>query len=104
MNGTFFHMVYFWLKEPDNQQHRQKFEESIKRFIDGSDYVLMAHIGTPAMTPRAVVDNTYTYDLVVSFQSKEVHDAYQQEQVHLNFIAECKDLWDRVLIYDSITV
>lgn len=104
MTPTFYHMVFFWLKEPGNQQHRDQFEKSLKKFIHSTEYALGSHIGVPAMTPRDVVDNSYTYNLVVTFKSKEDQDAYQAEQVHHDFIKECKDLWERVQVYDSVAI
>ena len=59
------------------------------------------HIGTPAQTNRPVIDNSYTYSLIVTFPSKEEHDEYQQEEVHQVFIEEAKELWKKVLVYDS---
>ena len=32
--GPLLHIVYFWLKEPDNQEHRNQFETAIKKLID----------------------------------------------------------------------
>lgn len=97
-------MVFFWLKEPENQQHRNQFEQSLKKFIANTRFAMDSHLGVPAMTPRQVVDNSYTYNLVVTFRSKEDHDAYQAEQAHQDFIDECQELWERVQVYDSVTV
>lgn len=102
MKEPFVHAVYFWLKEPENQEARKKFEASIKAFIQQSAYVRSSHIGTPAPTSRPVIDSSYSYSLVVTFDSKEDQDKYQDEPVHLKFIEECKDLWEKVVVYDSI--
>lgn len=102
MKEPFVHAVYFWLKEPENQEARKKFEASIKSFIQQSAYVRSSHIGTPAPTRRPVIDSSYSYSLVVTFDSKEDQDKYQDEPVHLKFIEECKDLWEKVVVYDSV--
>ncbi|MBV6654886.1 MAG: Dabb family protein, partial [Mameliella sp.] len=60
------------------------------------------HIGTPAGTNRSVVDNSYSFCLIVTFDSKKEHDLYQKEQVHLNFIEQTKGLWSKIQIYDSV--
>lgn len=99
--GQFVHSVYFWLKNPDNKEDRKKFENSLLFFLDHSKFVLSKYIGTPANTNRPVVDNSYTYCIVVTFASKETHDLYQKEDVHLQFINDCNDLWTKVLVYDS---
>lgn len=104
MKEPFVHVVYFWLKEPENQEARKKFEASLKTFISQSSYVKSSHIGTPAGTSRPVIDSSYSYCLVATFDSKEDQDKYQEEPVHLKFIEESKELWEKVLVYDSIAM
>ena len=104
MKEIFTHMVFFWMKEPENQNHRDKFEASLSLFIDNSPQVVSRHIGHPAGTDRTVVDGTFTYSLVVTFYSKEDHDTYQADPAHHRFIDECQDLWERVQVYDSIVL
>ena len=74
---------------------------SLTRFIDHSQYIRSKLIGTPADTDRPVIDNTYTFSLLLTFDSKAEQDLYQQEDVHLQFIEESQDLWEKVLVYDS---
>lgn len=96
------HTVFFWLKNPDSLEDRKKFRASLQRFIDNSKYIQSVHIGAPAGTPRDVVDNSFTYNLIVEFDSKEDHDKYQEEDVHKVFVVESHELWERVQVYDSI--
>jgi len=102
MKGIFVHTVYFWLKNPDDQADRASFETSITKFINGSEYVQTKFLGTPAGTPREVVDNSYTYCLVATFNSKEEQDKYQEETVHKVFVKESEHLWNKVQVYDAI--
>lgn len=104
MKGTFIHMVFFWMKDPGNAAHEAKFEAELNKFIDNSPQVVSGHIGKPAGTPREVVDNSYQYALVVNFNSKEDHDVYQDDPAHHEFIEQCKDLWNKVQVYDSIQI
>ena len=98
---NFSHVVYFWLKNPDNNSDRQAFEASLKKFLKNSKYAQTRFIGIPAQTPREVVDNSYTYSLILSFPSKEIQDKYQDEPAHQIFIEEASHLWTKVLVYDS---
>ena len=100
-NGKFVHTVFFWLHHPESRKDRDDFEKSLIKFLNSSEYISTKHIGTPASTNRQVIDNTYTYCLMVTFESKGLHDKYQEEQVHKTFIAETEHLWKKVLIYDS---
>ncbi|MGL1885453.1 MAG: Dabb family protein [Reichenbachiella sp.] len=102
--NNFTHTVLFWFKEPDNQSNRALFESSITEFINDSLYVQFSHIGTPAGTDRDVVDSSYTYSLLVTFESVEDQDKYQVEEAHVKFIEACKELWTKVQVYDSLSI
>jgi len=102
MNGSFVHIVFFWLKEPDNPAARQAFEAALTKFIEGTPGIKSSHVGTPADTDRPVIDSTYTYNLVVVFDSKADHDAYQVHPLHKEFIENAGPLWERVQVYDSV--
>ena len=53
--------VFFWLKEPENNEHKKKFEKSLKELIKVKT-IKISHIGVPASTEsRDVVDHSYTY-------------------------------------------
>ena len=99
--GNFVHSVYFWLKNPENQSDRQEFLQALNTFISSSKYITSYHIAPPAGTPREVVDNTYTFNLIATFETAELQDLYQKEDVHLKFIEDASHLWERVQIYDS---
>lgn len=102
--GSFAHVVYFWLKNPDNQSDRQAFEKSLKNFIDNSAYIKTKFIGVPAATDREVIDNSYTYSLMLTFENKSQQDKYQEEEGHKKFIEESSGLWSKVLVYDSESI
>ena len=94
-------MVFFWLKI-DDQANREAFLSELRKFIDNADMIRSQHIGTPADTDRPVIDNTYTFSLVLSFDSKKEHDEYQEHQLHKDFIENASHLWEKVLVYDSV--
>lgn len=96
----FAHTVLFWLKDPENPEVRKKFEAEAKQLIATSKYAHFGHFGKPADTDRPVVDNSYTYSMIVTYESQEDHDAYQVEDAHKHFLEQCKPLWEKVLIYD----
>lgn len=98
IQGKFVHMVFFWLKPETDQK---EFVAGTKAFLEKIDVVRQYHLGTPALTPRDVVDNSYTICLVVTFDTKEDHDRYQQHEAHLRYVEQMKSSWTRVQIYDS---
>ena len=100
-DSNFTHVVYFWLENPDNQENRAAFETSLKKFLDNSAYAKTKFIGIPPAPSRAVVDGSFTYSLMVTFESAEAQKAYQDEAPHKLFIAESNNLWTKVIVYDS---
>ena len=104
MNHNFVHVVYFWFKNPTSETDRQLFETSLKKFMDASQFAQTKFIGKPAETPREVVDSSFTYSLICSFNSKEDQDKYQTEPPHLVFVEACKHLWEKVVVYDSLGI
>jgi hypothetical protein len=101
MEGNFLHMVFFWLKN-DEEKTKKAFLAELRKFIDHADMIRSQHIGTPADTDREVIDNTYSFSLILSFDSKKEHDEYQGHQLHKDFIANASSLWEKVQVYDSI--
>ncbi len=98
---TFAHVVYFWFKNPDSQADRATFEASLTKFLNSSQYAKTKFIGKPPKATRDVVDDSFTYSLILSFESAEDQAAYQEEAPHKVFVEECEDLWEKVIVYDS---
>ena len=102
IKGAFVHTVLFWLKNAHNIEDCTLFESVLNDFISSNPQTSSYHVGTPAATEREVVDNSYTYCLVVTFPDIETHDEYQVDPTHLLFIEKAKHLWEKVVIYDSV--
>lgn len=103
--GPLLHVVFFWLKEPNNKAHRTEFETAIKKLIDTNPQATANHLGCPAASEkRDVVDNSFTYCYTMSFPSLEAQNTYQTDPTHNLFIEEASHLWERVVVSDSIAV
>jgi len=102
MSDEFIHVVYFWLHNPESQSDRAEFESAIKSFIDNSEFAKGSFLGKPANTPREVVNNSWHYNLIVTFDDKEQQDMYQDEPAHVKFVEDAKHLWDTVVVYDAL--
>lgn len=100
-NSNFTHTVFFWLKNPDNPEDRAAFEKSLQKFLDNSGYAKTKFIGKPPKASRDVVDGSFTYSLIVTFDSAESQQGYQDEAPHKLFIDESSLLWTKVIVYDS---
>lgn len=103
--GPLLHVVFFWLKDPSNKEHRSLFETAIKKLIETNPQAIANHLGCPAASEkRDVVDNSFTYCYTMSFPNLEAQNEYQTDPTHTLFIEEASHLWERVLVHDSISL
>ncbi len=103
MQQSFIHHVYFWLKNPANQEDRQMLLNGIKTLIEIPS-IQSYHLGISADTDRGVIDNTYVFSWLTIFKDKTQEAIYQQDPIHLAFVQNCSHLWSKVIVYDSIPV
>ena len=97
----FVHTVFFWLAHPESQSDRDALHAGLGS-LKGINNISVAYIGKPADTRRPVIDHTYDFSATLIFTDRAAHDAYQVHPVHLEFVAECAHLWNRVQIYDAV--
>ncbi len=100
-DNVFVHHVFFWLANPSNQSEYQQLLSGIKSLANVSS-VKDIYVGVPADTDRPVIDTTYTFSLLLIFNSKAAQDEYQIDMIHQKFVDDNKHLWSKVLIYDSV--
>lgn len=98
----FIHVVYFWMKPGTSDAARAQTVEGCKKYLAKIPAVRHLWTGRPAMTPREVVDNSYDVGLCVVLDDSAGHDVYQEHPLHKDFIAENKENWQRVQIYDFL--
>jgi hypothetical protein len=94
------HHVIFWLKADTTDDQKQAFRKSLQS-LAGVETVKFVHVGTPAPIERAVVDTTYTFSLLVTFDDLAGHDVYQTHPLHLAFLDGFRQYFDKVVIYDA---
>lgn len=99
--NIFIHHVYFWLKNPGNKEDLNKLIKGLEK-LSKIDYIKLFHIGKPADTNRDVIDTSYSVSWLLFFKNKEEEERYQKDPIHLKFVEECKDLWQKVVVYDSV--
>lgn len=95
----FLHLVYFYFHDNGNAPTVAKACQDYLTNIPG---VVRLEVGTPAGTPRSVVDNDYGVALLVEFADAAGHDVYQDHPDHHKFIEACASYWSRVQVYDSL--
>jgi hypothetical protein len=103
LGKSFVHHVYFWLKQPVTQEAKSKFEAALKELAT-IETIVDHHLGVPAPTNREVIDSSYSYSMLTLYKNKEDQDIYQTHPKHLKFIEDCQDLWEKVLVYDTVSI
>ena len=97
----FVHCVFFWLKDDLTPDEVRQFEAGA-RSLTTIGSVRHGFLGPPAATDRPIIDRSYSYGLVVVFDGKAEHDAYQEDPVHDRFRETCSGFWQKVQIYDVL--
>jgi hypothetical protein len=100
---VFIHHVYFWLTNPESSQDRHQLIEGLNK-LSLVTTIKTFHIGMPAATSREVIDSSYAVSWLLLFKSKADQDDYQIDPIHLKFVEECKHLWSKVIVYDTISI
>lgn len=98
----YVHAVYFWLRGDLTAPERETFKSGVNS-LTTIESVQQAYVGVPAPTEREIIDRSYSYALVVVFADKAAHDLYQVHPTHDEFRKTCSPLWEKVLIYDSVS-
>lgn len=99
--NLFVHHVYFWLKNPDSKEDRDKLVDGLRK-LSKATTIKDFHIGQPASTNREVIDRSYSVSWLLFFENQKDQDIYQTDPIHLKFVEECSGLWKKVVVYDSI--
>ena len=94
----FVHHVFFWLSPGAD---RGQLIEGL-RALATLDLFRQVHIGIPADTHRDVVERSYAVSWMVFFDSAADQEKYQSHPMHLKFVADCKHLWQKVVVFDSV--
>ncbi len=95
------HNVYFSLND-NSDAARQKLVAACHKYLTGHPGVVFYAAGTlaPAYS-RPVNDRDFDVALHVVFESEAAHDEYQNAARHQQFIAESRDNWKQVRVFDS---
>jgi Stress responsive A/B Barrel Domain len=94
------HMVYFTLKDA-SPSAQEKLLGDCQRYLKPCPGIVFFAAGTrvPDLT-RGVNVQDFHVGLHVIFESRQAHDDYQIDERHLRFIAENKDNWTQVRVFD----
>jgi hypothetical protein len=98
------HHVFFWLKNPDSKEDRDKLVAGVKTLAK-IETIRDLRVGVVASTEkRDVVDNSWGVSELIFFSDLAGQATYQTHPIHLEFIKNCSHLWEKVIVYDAIEV
>ena len=96
------HHVFFWLKNPASKADRDKLVAGVKT-LSKIPTVKELHVGVVASTEkRDVVDNSWGVSELMFFNDLEGQALYQTHPIHLEFIKNYSQLWEKVVVYDVL--
>lgn len=95
------HHVFFWLKNPDSADDRDKLIAGLKT-LAGIPLIKELYVGVLANTEkRDVVDASWQVSELMFFNDLEGQANYQQHPLHQEFVKNCSPLWKKVVVYDT---
>lgn len=100
-DGSRLHVVLFWLKPdmPASERAAIPVEMAAKAaLVPGLD---ACWTGTPAGTPRDVVDNSYDLMLVMRFRNAAAAKAWDDDPIHLGLVQRFRPWFAKVVVYDG---
>jgi hypothetical protein len=100
--GLLAHNVFFSLHDA-SPAARERLAEACRRYLAPHAGVVFFAVGARAEELRRDVnDLDFDVGLHVVFADRAAHDAYQATAEHQRFIAEQRDNWKRVRVFDSL--
>ncbi|MFS0490941.1 Dabb family protein [Leadbetterella byssophila] len=99
--GGVLHYVLFWLREDLTEKEVEDFVaffEELRKIPE----IKTLNYGRPAATnPRPVVDNSFSYNLIVTFDSLKEVGVYENHPIHLEAIKNFSHFWTKVVVHDT---
>ena len=98
------HHVFFWLKNPASKEDLAQLLKGLATLAQ-IETVRGAHFGVPASTEkRDVVDSSFSASEILFFDDTVGQKTYQDHPIHKKFVEDCSHLWERVVVYDAVSV
>lgn len=100
-NEEITHYVLFWLKKDLGEEKIKEFTAFFE-LLKTIPVVKSLKFGRAAKTnKREVVDNSFTYNLIVTFEDLKAISTYETHPIHLDAVKKFSHFWDKVVVHDS---
>lgn len=98
------HYLLFWLKPELTEKQVTDFAQFFEE-LHKLPYLKSLHYGRPAnSSPRKVLDNSFTYNVVMTFDSLEDLETYGKLPKHLETVKKYSVFWDKMQVHDSVLI
>ncbi len=95
------HDVYFTLKD-NSAEAKKKLVEACKKYLTGHEGALSFSAGARAEELNGPVnDKDFDVALHIVFKDKAAHDKYLKSERHQKFLAENRESWKQVRVFDA---
>ncbi len=94
------HHVFFTLKDR-TAESTERLVAACQKYLDDHEGLIGFSVGTRVPDLNREVNQDFDVSLHCIFRDRAAHDAYQTAERHLQFIAENKDSWASVCVFDS---
>lgn len=95
------HSVFFTLQDSSAEKVQSLISDCHKYLATGKGVVSLHAGERTSDLDREVNDQEFHVALIVVFETREAHDAYQTIADHLTFIERNKDNWKQVRVFDA---
>jgi len=100
LNAVLAHSVYFTLKDR-SPEAAEALVAACREHLTGHPGEVAFSVGTLADYDRHVNDREWDVFLLVVFESRAAHDAYQTAPRHQQFVADNATGWAKVRVFDA---
>jgi len=101
-SGTVQHLVFCWLKEPEDVGGKERLIAASYRFLDIPG-VLHVSAGPPLPSDREVVDSSYDVGILITLRDEQALEQYLPHPLHRKAVEEIVAPYvDRFLVYDFV--
>ena len=96
------HVVFLWLKEPGNKEHRKKLVAATQTFRDIPG-VVNVNAGEVIESEREIVDDSFDVGLTLTFATVDDMNAYLTHPLHKDALKSVlKPLVRKIVVYDYL--
>ena len=93
------HIVLVWLDESLSQQQITQIINNSKQ-LSKINYVKNVKVGRAISSTRKIVDDSFTFGIVMQFTDMESMNKYLIDENHVKYVKQLKPMIKKLVVYD----